>query len=101
MISNHIEDLITAEQAHPNSLWRNKTVSHLQNALATSKMEEADVERAKALKRLTGPANGQLGHVSNGSAVCICPVGAVDAKCLVHNSPSTFRPGGPYDTPKY
>lgn len=84
MLSNHIEDLITAAKAKPNSIWRNKGISRLQDALAAFKMDEmgnATVLPAEALK---SAVNAQPGHVLAGPSLCTCSPGMVNTMCRVH-----------------
>lgn len=78
MLSNHIQDLVTAVKAKPNSEWKNRTVSHLQNALATCKMLEDDEAQAIGIKR----PGAALKHQSDGQ--CTCLEGAIDATCPQH-----------------
>jgi hypothetical protein len=75
MLSSHIEDIITAIKAMPNSLWRNKALSHAHDALAAIVMLETTMYASGVLNKHTEALNGQ---------VCICRPGIVDNKCLVH-----------------
>lgn len=70
-IYKHVEDLIAAVKALPNSYEKNKMNSHLQDVRAWAKMHSLRYEQAPH------PAEN-----------CICIEGAVDAGCPVHGAPS-------------
>lgn len=84
MISNHIEDLIVAAKAKPNSVWRNKTVSALLTALAAAKMDEMDTESALSIKRQESVSAQATGHVPTAGDMCTCSPGMVNTMCRVH-----------------
>lgn len=75
MISDHIKDLIIAAKALPNSLERNKSVSHLEDARVW--MESLELKEGK-----------RYGVPPESSHTCICPPGAVDPNCPVHGGKS-------------
>lgn len=80
MISDHIQDIITAMKAMPNSLHRNKAVSHAEDSLAHMLVLEMELYPDRVVEGHTRPLNGLVG------GVCICPDGAIDKTCPVHGS---------------
>lgn len=77
MIAGHIEDLITAAKALPNSLNRNKIISHLEDARAHAQVLELDYK-------------GDYKHAPARASVatCTCPQYpyAQDFNCPVHKA---------------
>lgn len=67
MISEDIQHLIEQVKTLPNSLERNKTTSHLEDARVWAKQLE-----------------NKFSHAPHPADQCTCPAGAVDAKCPVH-----------------
>ena len=67
MIADQIKHLIEQAKTLPNSLERNKTISHLEDARVWARQLENKYSQAPH------PADQ-----------CICPNGAIDAKCPVH-----------------
>jgi hypothetical protein len=92
MLSSHIEDIITAIKAMPNSLWRNKALSHAHNALAAIVMLETTMYASGSSNGHTEPLNAletaeAIKRAVNGlKANCICRPGIVDSKCPTHGN---------------
>lgn len=89
MISNHVDDLITVLKSQPNSLWKNKALSHAQNTLACVRMMELESKEHEYSSGLREPYNASNGNVPNtldelSKGVCTCPHGARDSNCPVH-----------------
>lgn len=84
-LKNHIEDLITAYKAKPNSEWRNKVVSHLKDAYASAVVEEMKDPAAKSDAEVDSLlASG--GVPPPRAAGCTCPgPGVVDHACPIHH----------------
>lgn len=81
MISNHISDILIAAKSMPNSMERNKLVSHLNDAYFVAYyIEQRDTERLKTANVLNVDMNS-----INKTAGCICPDGARDRNCQVHS----------------
>lgn len=78
MISNHVEDIITAVKAKPNSLWKNKALSHAHDMLAALKMLEAEEYAHQNPSGHTEPLNAPKPRF------CTCPEGGVYTTCPVH-----------------
>lgn len=99
MISSHIEDIITALKAKPNSLRRNKAVSHAEDLLAhvlLMEMEELPSDNSKGLKTPQNASNDpalSMKAAAEGfsrfaeaarNEGCTCPAGTRSNTCLVH-----------------
>lgn len=67
MSPSEIQALIDKVKQQPNSLERNKVISHLQDA------------RAWAIT-----LRARLGTAPHPAEQCTCPQGAIDAKCPIH-----------------
>lgn len=80
MISNHIEDVIVALTTMRNGMHKNKAISHLQDALAHARLMEQDEQAEQSTDVPIAPAP----IVGLESSQCICPEGAMDARCPVH-----------------
>jgi hypothetical protein len=83
MISEHMEDVITAIKEMPNSLWKNKALSHAHDTLAALRMLETE--------KYPTPKLGGLSEAGNGLEMkeqrCTCPApGAIDSRCPLHGS---------------
>lgn len=79
-LKNHIEDLITAYKAKPNSEWRNKVVSHLKDAYAAAVVEEQKDPAFRSDQDINS-----LEKVASQS--CTCPHPGVHSKsCPIHAS---------------
>jgi hypothetical protein len=72
MIAGHIEDLITAAKDLPNSLHKNKMVSHLQDALAHGTLLELEA------------GHSSVGVPAQKPPQCTCVPGAISADCPIH-----------------
>lgn len=85
MISDHINDIITAAKAMPNGLNRNKMVSHLEDAKAHAIVLEgytiAPVHKFKQQVTQEELRNSLIGE----NPFCICHDGTIDTACPVHS----------------
>lgn len=84
MISTHITDLITATKAMPNSLQRNKIMSHLEDAKAHALVLES-YSGATYAPGTTAVPGGQVVN-GNSSIACSCSVGVRDNDCPIHGN---------------
>jgi hypothetical protein len=90
MLSSHIEDIITAIKAMPNSLWRNKAMSHAHDALAAIVMLETTMYASGSSNGHTEPLSASetadtIKQPINGlTTTCICVPGIRDMNCPLH-----------------
>jgi len=83
-LPDQIQALIDQVKTQKNNLQRNKIISHLEDALAHAKVQDAWVPPSLAE---TAPAvPGPYTHiaVAPGTNGCICPHGAYDKDCPIH-----------------
>lgn len=80
MISDHIKDIITAVKALPNSLERNKTVSHLEDA----RVWMHSIEFKEGNRYGVPPTQRKDLEAEDLGLRCSCPEGAVDSHCPIH-----------------
>lgn len=83
MITKHINDLITATKAMPNSLERNKIISKLEDAKAWSITMQNKLPQSVLDKEppMDNKVYGNLPSAAIGTH-CTCPEGARDTNCM-------------------
>jgi len=86
MIAEHISDLIVAAKALPNSLQRNKIVSHLEDALAHAKVLEISKSQFTytSQESSTAPAGFDPTRMTSTGGSCICRTGMTVSTCPLH-----------------
>ena len=72
-----LQMLIDKNKLLPNSLERNKLMSHLQSAMLIAKLMEYQTQERYG----DGPV---IDDVLNTQSGCICPDGTEDATCPIH-----------------
>lgn len=82
MISNHISDILTAAKELPNSLERNKLISHLNDAYFVAYYIEAKGRDKLAQSNVVGIDIENIEKQL--SEICICPAGSLDTACPIH-----------------
>lgn len=80
MIADHIEDLITATKALPNSLHRNKIVSHLEDAKAHAIALDIKID----IREIQEPSPFDGKSALDYARGCICHKGMTDKQCPIH-----------------
>ena len=86
-LPNHIQDLITATKAMPNSLERNKIVSHLEDAKAHAIALDHRLDKAPPPTDADAPKGDPFQLRRGPQKSCICPngeMGPYEANCPVH-----------------